>query len=340
MVDIPEHKKEHEKKEEHHKENDKKTNHHTAIRIMVIGFTLLVAGFLIGWLAMPSATTTTQKVTKEVAGQNVVKFLNDNLVEPGTSATLKSVVEENGVYKVTTTYQDQEIPVYTTIDGKLLFVQSIPLNLTITAQTDEPEQTGIQKSDKPMVELYVMSFCPYGVQAEQIMKPVYDALGKDADINIRFIANVGGTTPESVSSLHGTNEALEDMRQLCIVKNYGKDTYWKYLDEFDTKCYATYGDSSALNTCWKGIADKYAINTTKIENCVNTEGVTMMQAEEVLTQQYQVSGSPTLIINGVRYNGARSSAAFQSAICSAFTTPPAACSAEGIDTDVAPQGSC
>ena len=75
------------------------------------------------------------------------------------------------------------------------------------------------KSARPSVELFVMSFCPYGVQAENAMGPVVDLLGSKADIKIRFIATVNGATPDTVRSLHGLSEAKEDLRQLCIMRS-------------------------------------------------------------------------------------------------------------------------
>jgi glutaredoxin len=339
VVIIPEHKKE-EKKEEHHKtehHEHKKSDSGMLYKFMVIGALFFVIGLSAGWIASPKTVISGQPVNvdKIMVGQTVVKFINDNFVTPGTSANLSSVEEENGMYKVTTNYQGQQVPVYATADGKMLFVsQPVPLNFT---KPKEPESA---KVDRPKVELFVMSFCPYGVQAEQIMKPVYDILGNYSDIEVRFIANVGGDRPQDVDSLHGTNEAMEDMRQLCIAKYYGKDKLWTYLNDFDAGCYSTYRDSAALNTCWKGVADKYGINTTKIEDCVNTEGVQMMRAEEALTAQYGVSGSPTVVINGVTYSGARSSSAFFDAICATFNTPPAVCGTTVSSTDAAAQGNC
>jgi glutaredoxin len=274
-------------------------------------------------------TGTSAALTSQEAAEKALNFINTNLVEAG-GVTFVSVDEMSGVYKVTTTYQGQSVIVYTTKDGKYLILQQGIIDMTAqiptATTTSQPQQT--TKKDRPTVDLYVMSFCPYGVQAETIMKPVVDLLGGKADIRVRFIANVQGNTVDSVQSLHGLTEAQEDLRQLCIMKNYDQKTYWNYLMEINTNCYGKINtrDSAALETCWKSSASKAGIDVAKIQTCSNsTEGLNLLKADEQLTSQYGVSGSPTLIINGATYNGARSSEAFKQAICNSFTTAPTEC---------------
>jgi len=256
-----------------------------------------------------------------------IDYINKNLVQTGT-ATFVSVKEVSGVYEVTTSYQSQNIPIYVTKDGSLLFV-SQPISTGEVSTTSTIQPTEVPKTDKPTVELFVMAFCPYGVQAETIMKPVFDLLGSKADIEIKFITSVSGTTVDSVQSLHGATEAQEDLRQVCIMNSYDQKTYWTYLMEIDNNCYGKIDttNAAALDTCWKAAAAKAGIDSAKIQNCSSgSEGLNLLKADEQLTTQYGVSGSPTLVINGVEYSGSRSSEAFKQAICDAFTTAPAECS--------------
>jgi len=197
------------------------------------------------------------------------------------------------------------------------------------SQSQTPTQTAteIAKTARPTVDLYVMSFCPYGTQAENLMKPVFDLLGTKADFKIRFITSISGNTIDSIQSLHGTNEVKEDLRQVCIMKNYDATTYWNYLMTFNSNCSSLINDATALDTCWKNTATQAGIDTAAIQTCANsTDAFNLMKADEQLTTQYGIQGSPTLLINEVQYSGSRSSSAFQQAICSAFTTAPAECS--------------
>ncbi len=45
----------------------------------------------------------------------------------------------------------------------------------------------VEKSETPELEFYVMSFCPYGNQIEDVIRPVADLLGDKANIRPRYI---------------------------------------------------------------------------------------------------------------------------------------------------------
>ncbi len=283
------------------------------ILISVVLAIVLILSLIQGW----SVSGKTSLSANETA-QKAIDYINNNLVQSGYSVTLLSVEDLKSVYKVTTLYQGSEIPVYISKDGSYLFLSAYDTseNIGQTNNTETPEE--IPKTDKPTVQLYVMSFCPYGIQAENIMKPVVDLLGAKATIETHYIVSVSGTT---VSSLHGDYEATEDMRQACIWKYYDQATLWKYLSYLNSNC-----NKNNLDTCWKDAAKNASVDTVKIGTCVTNEGLTLMKVEEALSSQNGVSGSPTLIINGVTYSGSRTSEAYKQAICSAFTTQPSECS--------------
>lgn len=44
-----------------------------------------------------------------------------------------------------------------------------------------------KKSDKPELQFYVMSFCPYGNQMEETLKPVFDLLGNSVSLKPQYI---------------------------------------------------------------------------------------------------------------------------------------------------------
>jgi len=288
-------------------------------QLLTLVFASLFLGVLFGKVSFVGPG-----IGSEEAGNRVVNYINKNLIESG-SCSLVSVQESGGLYKVTTLYQGKQIPVYITKDGNFLFI-SQPLDLNQLSNATQT-QTEVPKTSKPTVDLYVMSFCPYGIQAESLMKPVFDILGDKADFKIRFIASVGGNTIDSIQSLHGSTEAKEDLRQICIMKYYDSKTYWKYLEKFNTDCPSVRSDETALENCWKTAATNAGIDASKIQICSSgSEGLDLLKADEKLVNQYGISGSPTLLINNVLYNGDRSSDSFKQAICNGFTTPPAECS--------------
>ena len=308
---------------------------------MIVSVVLLIAVVAL-FITRGSTASAGTAIPAQDCAQKTITYLNNNLVQPGTTATLASVTEESGVYDITTNYLNRTISVFTTKDCSLLFLSSLNTsqNLPTSTTGTQTGTTTIPTSAKPTVQLYVMAFCPYGVQAEQAMQPVVKLLGSNADISVKFIVQIGGTNVSDVQSLHGANEAKEDLRQVCIMKYY-PDKYWSYQTAIDANCYANFRDDAALNTCWKNASTSLGINTTKIEACAySSEGISMLSADEALTNQYGVSGSPTLIINGVTYSGQRTPDAFKAAICSAFTTAPSACSQNLSSTGTAASGNC
>jgi glutaredoxin len=316
------------------------------IRVPKINFWMIATFLLVIVLAvvyLRGSSISGATVTSQEAAKKAIDYINNNLVQSG-SINLVSVEDMSGVYKVITSYQGQNITVYVTEEGKYLILQQATFDMTEEIKTTTTQPKEVPKKDKPTVELYVMGFCPYGVQAETLMKPVFDLLGAKADIKVRFIASVQGTTVDSVQSLHGLTEAQEDLRQLCVMKNYDQKTFWNYLMEIDNNCYGKIDtrDAAALGTCWKDAAKKAGVDAAKIETCSNsTEGLNLLKADEQLTKQYGVTGSPTILINGEKYTGARSSESFKQAICDAFTTAPAECSqALSGSTDTQQSGGC
>lgn len=283
-------------------------------------------------------------LTPEEAGVKALKFINDNLVAPNTTASFVSATDFESIYNVTVLYQGRNVSIFLTKDGSYMFL-SAPLdvtqNLPSTSGNTNQQPTETPKTDKPTVQLYVMAFCPYGIQAEQAMKPVVDLLGSKADIQVHFIASVSGTTPDSVSSLHGPVEAQEDLRQVCIMKYYDQKTYWNYVMAIDATCSGQRSDTTAYDACWKSAAKNDSIDATKIDTCSKgSDGMTLIKADADLSSTNSVSGSPTLIINGVTYNGDRTPDAYKTGICNAFTTAPTECSQNLSSTATTASGNC
>jgi len=113
-----------------------------------------------------------------------------------------------------------------------------PLEYGYVQENDEyiilPHQTrqGVYttKTVKPgVMEIFVMSQCPYGVMAENaVIQALKDGNSPKAkDVHIRYIVDYNDA--KGFSSMHGSGEWEEDVRQLLIAKYY-PSKYWKYLE--------------------------------------------------------------------------------------------------------------
>lgn len=253
----------------------------------------------------------------EEAKTKVVDFIKNNLVQPGTEVAVKEIVKEGGLYKVVLNVQKQEITTFVTMDGKKFFPQVVDLDAK-KEEAKAPEQKEIPKNDKPVVDLFVMSFCPYGNKAEDTLKSAYDLLKNKVVFNFHYIVSTSGS---DIQSLHGPKEVAQNEREACVLRDYGKDKWFGFVSYVNKNC----GSDGA---CWEAGAKSLGINTAKVSACVTKDGLALMQAEEKVSKDAGAEGSPTMLINGVSSQAVYkygNSEEYKNAICSAFTTAPAEC---------------
>jgi hypothetical protein len=258
--------------------------------------------------------------------KKVMDFVNS---QTDGSATLVSSSMKNGLYEVVISYQSRDIPIYVTADGENLVQGVTPFDDIMQASagdnSGQPVAENIPKKDKPTVELFVMSICPYGTQAEKGLIPVLELLKNKIDFKLRFVSY----------AMHGKNEVDENTVQTCIQQKQPDKLipYLRcYLDANDPTKWAACRKSVGLNeaqiqSCIKAVDTQYKI--TELFNDKSTwSGGQFPQynVDKELNTKYGVQGSPTLIINGVESSAGRDSASYLNAICAAFNKAPAECS--------------
>lgn len=266
----------------------------------------------------------TKTITAEEAKSKAIKFINDNLVQPGTQVDVKSVSEEGGLYRLDLSVGKQDIAAYMTKDGKKFFPEAMDIEdtqkkIADAQKADEEAEKNIPKTDKPTVDLYVMSFCPFGNQAEDTLAPVYALLKDKVDFNFHYIVSSEGDT---VQSLHGAKEVDQNMREACVLKEYGKNSWMDFVTYVNKSC----GSDGA---CWEAGAKTYNISADKINSCVKASGLSLMKENEKASNDASASGSPTMAINGAstkavyKYGNPE---AYKQSICGAFNDVPEECS--------------
>ena len=302
-----------------------------AVMIIIVAIIVVVALFFATGNAGGSSASEGSNVPPNECGAAVMLYANTNLISNSSPATLVSVTEQNGMYVISAKNQARTFGFYATKDCNLLFIDPYNLKAPKTTATPKPTTSPTPvplpvKSARPSTELFVMSFCPFGVQAETAMDPVVDLLGTKADFKVRYIATVNGDTVDAVKSLHGLLEAKEDLRQLCVQKSY-QDTFWDYVKLVNEQCYPIYKNATQLATCQANVSSTLGIDNQKIETCASgSEGIALLRADETITKHLKITGSPTLMINGQKYAGQRTAEAYKQAICARFETLPAECS--------------
>ncbi|MEM3405366.1 MAG: thioredoxin domain-containing protein [Candidatus Pacearchaeota archaeon] len=267
-------------------------------KVLTIVFAIL---FLIAIIFAFKGNITGNVISEEKASEKLLNYLN-SLTGGGVSYV--SYEDLGNVYEITVKYQGQEIPVYITKDGKYIIqgISEIQEPNTITGNVVQ-EQQEVPKSDKPKVELFVMTHCPYGTQAEKGILETIKTLENKIDFKIRFVHYF----------MHGDKEEDETYTQVCIREEQSS----KFNDYL--ACFLEDGNSSRC-------LNKVNIDKTKLDSCKANKAKSYYAIDSQSSKQYGVQGSPTLIINGVEVSSGRSPAAYLSTICSAFNNKPNECS--------------
>ncbi|MDO8529401.1 MAG: hypothetical protein Q7S18_01910 [bacterium] len=303
------------KSSEDKKENvrSKLTKNKTSV-IAVLVLAVLIAGSYAYKLRSGGA------LSESAIKEKIEAYVKGNLVKPGTDIKITKVETEGGLYKITLTAGTQEIVSYATKDGKKFFPQALDVDGQAAVAGDSAPKVAEAsvKKDVPDVELFVMSYCPYGLQAEKGLLPVIQKLGSKVNFKLEFVDY----------TLHGKKEFDENLNQYCIQK----EEAGKLKDYLN--CFTQSGDSGQCLTEAK-------VSKPKIDACVSATdkslGLTQkfdsntsnppFEVNKDTNDKYGVQGSPTLVINGTVIETGRDSASMLKAVCSAFNNKPDECNA-------------
>jgi len=198
--------------------------------------------------------------------------------------------------------------------------------------SDNPQDvnsfTAAEKKDVAEMKFFVMTYCPFGQQAEKGIIPVARLMKDKAIIEPHYViySNYQGGGPKycldkesKYCSMHGINEVNEDVRQLCLWK-YDQEKWWDYVETVNNTCQLT-----NIETCWKDAANKVGVDINQIETCFKNEAEDLLANELKLNKKYEVRGSPQVFINDTEYSGSRTPEAYKQALCSGFINPPEEC---------------
>lgn len=292
---------------------------------IILGALLLIVS-ITGFKGITGGAVITGNVVSETdAGQALLDFANAQ----GANAELIGVEEDGEFYKVTLALQGQEAPIYVTKDGQFLVQGLTPL--IVTRNPTETQPTEVTKSDKPTAELFIWSYCPYGVQAQGPLAEVTSLLGDYA--NFKSVLYYDG---------HGPFETQQNKIQECI-QEIVPEKYWAYALGFVEDIYPKCSSSRDVD-CDKSesikLMNSLGIDSSAVMSCVDSKGESLILEASNYAKELGVTGSPTLVINGVKANVARTAEAYKTAVCSAFNDAPEECSTTLDSSATTTSGNC
>jgi hypothetical protein len=274
----------------------------------------------------------------EGAKTKVADFVNNNLVQPGTKIDITGAALENGLYKVSFKVGTQSVDSYITKDGTKFFPQVMDINDVAKQAADAKnkptaENKPVPKTDTPDVQLFVMSYCPYGTQIEKGILPVLETLGAKIKFTLKFVDY----------SMHDKKEIDENLRQYCIQKNQPAKLA-AYLTCFlkkgqgtESGCMTSAGITSQVDSCVAATDTQFKVTESFNDKSKWSSGkYPPFDVDKEDNQKFGVQGSPTLVINGQETSAGRDPASILKAVCDAFNTVPAECQKELSSTAPAP----
>ena len=164
------------------------------------------------------------------------------------------------------------------------------------------------------LELFAMSQCPYGVEAEKLFETVVAKFGADVDYKVEYIGDI--TPTGDLTAMHGPKEVKGNTYQVCAHKYSEKwvqfiacqNENWKSVDTNGESCATRIGlDPAVLKSCAEG-----------------PEGKALLEASYRRAKDREASGSPTIYIGGKEYQGSRRPGDVMRAICGAYAGEKAA----------------
>ena len=189
-------------------------------------------------------------------------------------------------------------------------VEDIPLAAQVG---DEPKVAALVSQFRRMrdsgalrprvrLDLYIMSYCPYGAAALAAVSGVVSQSEGFAELHPYYIVQEkqsGSASTLSISpaklefeSLHGPAEVQEDLRRICI---------WHTQPE-RLAAYSECMRNSVAGTDWTECAEKAGVSLDSVTRCISGDFARReLFAMALRCKRLRVGASPTLFVNNVRF---------------------------------------
>jgi len=219
-------------------------------------------------------------------------------------------IELTGIPKARVTALNDTI--ITLTDNPLYCGKDITLTIKLLDKKKEKGTTGDAIKNipgAPTLQFFIMSHCPYGTQMAKGIIPVWRDFLNKANIELRFVSY----------TMHGAQEDLDNYRLICVREEQSA----KLIDYLDCFVHAD-GTESGAQSC----ITQVGLDKTKLDSCVADRAAGYYETDKTLNTQYDVQGSPTVIIDGKETQiYPRDPASVAKALCDAFTgNKPSQCS--------------
>ena len=280
---------------------------------IVLGVLLVISLFTNGFNSLNLSSS------KDEISNNVINFVNDELLQGQAVALLNEISEENGLYKLNLNVAGQQVDAYVTKDGSLFFPQGISLDEFTTQTTAQPSigsnngNTGtVIRSDadikdsptkgddtaKVVMIEYSDFECPF-------CKRFYDQTLSQIESTYVNTGKVKFVYKHYPLSFHpeAENTALASE---CAKE---QDKFWEYHD-------LIFDNQGQLNpSIYSTWAQQLNLDLNKFNECFNSKKyLDKVQSDFSEGQANGITGTPGFLINGRLVSGAQPFSAFEQVI--------------------------
>jgi len=195
--------------------------------------------------------------------------------------------------------------------GLVLSATSIGCKKTETSTSPAP----IEPGPTVRLELFVMSQCPFGTAAENVLSKLTKIFGVRLEYELFFITTYKEQDgKKTMMSLHGPAELEQDKVQSCIGL-MAKDKQLAFIVR-----------QNETGMPWQQIAPQLGLSVAEIEKCLNDgRADAKMSRDYAKTETLKVEASPTIFLNSKEYKGPASSQDLFDTICESFGAKPSVC---------------
>jgi protein-disulfide isomerase len=253
-------------------------------------------------------------ISTDEAGNQLVSFLNS---QGKGEVELVSTVQEGFLYKTIVKFQGQDIPVYTTLDGKYVIPQIIPLSGAVVQQQPQPQENlEVEIGDSPVkgskgANVTIVEFsdyqCPFcGKFFEETLSQIDKDYIKTGKVKLVF--------KDFPLDFHEeAQKAAEAAR--CVREQIGDLGYYRMHD----KMFSNQDKLSVEN--YKKWARELDVDGKKFDSCLDTGKYEDAVKEDLAYgQELGVSGTPAFFVNGKLIEGAQPYSVFKQIIDSELNT--------------------
>lgn len=296
-------------------------------KILWIPFILLFAAALF-YVKQVNDKKIEDQFKNKILPQAIAKIVKN----PSMKVTVDNLKETNGVYQFDLNLgegaQKQKYISYITKDGQVVFTSGIRLadldkaqGATTQNAQGQAQTANVPKKSVPQVDLFVMSYCPFGLQIEKGILPVLETLKDKIQFNLKFVSY----------TMHGEKEIDENLKQYCIKKEEPAklNDYLKCFAQSGNseECNSTAGiNSGVINSCIALTDSKFGVKAKFADKSTWNNGqFPPFDVDKEDNTKYNVQGSPTLVVNGTTVGAQRDPASLLTTICSAFSNKPKEC---------------